>query len=153
MEDTVQTNNIYRGVVTWSCRPLPFPFRKPCGLGAQTGTEAPQVGGSKLPSPDMGEKRKYHYLLCPSSNAHVELTGICIQLRSTRQFLAPWMHPHKLRVSAMPPSPLQLHCQGTSPPWRRQSAALPSPPNSSLRFWPCQHEPTKYIKKASVFSN
>lgn len=62
---------------------------KPCGLAAGTGEEALQVGGSELSSPDKREREKYHCLPCPSLQAHVELTEICIQLRSTRQL---WLH-------------------------------------------------------------
>ena len=118
----------------------------------------PGWGGSRASK----SRGKSHCLPCPPLHAHVELTEICIQLRSTRQLLAPSLHQRRLRDLPCLLHPLQLprRCQGTRspsrPPWRRRSATLPHPgPNPQA--WglgpPGVNRPHTYVKKASVFSN
>lgn len=56
-----------------------------------------RLQGLELPSPDIGDRGEPHCLPGPCSHAHVELTELCIQLRSTRQLLAPCLHQCRLR--------------------------------------------------------
>lgn len=145
--------------VTRSCRPLPFLFCKPRGLGAGQAWR-PLRWGVRASKARSGREGGTTYLSppCPPSHARMEWAEICIQLRNTRQLLAPRPHRRKrLGGICHAPHPTPARCQGTRAPsnplWRRRRRSATHPPplpqNSSLKTWPCQGEPTK-THRASI---
>lgn len=124
---------------------LAFLFCKPSGLGAGDRERRPSRffwgggGCSKVPSPDAGKRGKCHRLPRPPLHAHVELTAICLQLRNTRQLLAPSRPRPRLRDLPRPlrptlaPRPMPGNWAPWRMPWRRPTALLHPTPAWGLR--------------------
>lgn len=143
--------------------PPSLPFLQTVWVRCRDRHGAPQVGrgwgwgGPSFSDWTWGRARTLPAHPAHPWHAHMELTEIHMQLRNTRQPLAPSLHQQRLRGSVVPP-PTPALMPGNkgshrSPAGKADSHTPPLlPQNSSLRSWPCGGEPTKCTEQACGFA-